>query len=113
MRVLGARLSSYKASAGSVVVGDGPLLTVRPLWSSMRRRRSFIRPSLSGPKYTSHRPSPTSSSPTYSPAGVCDADPPLLPANAAVATDEADFEVPGVVEGRESPRQLAFRPSIV
>jgi hypothetical protein len=37
-------------SAGSVVVRDGPLLTVRPWGSSMRRRRSFIRPSLTGPK---------------------------------------------------------------
>ena len=43
---------------------------------------------------------------------VGDADPLLLPANAAVATDEPDFEVSGVFEGRESPRQLALGRSI-
>ena len=32
-----------------------------------------------------------------------DAHPSLLPADPAVATDEADFEVTGVFEGRESP----------
>ena len=33
--------------------------------------------------------------------GVRDADPALLPSNAAVAADQTDFEVAGVVEGRE------------
>ena len=33
---------------------------------------------------------------------VRDADPTLLPADAAVAADEADFEVSGVFEGREA-----------
>jgi hypothetical protein len=34
-------------------------------------------------------------------------DPVLLPPEAAVATDEADFEVAGVFQGRERTRQRA------
>ena len=35
------------------------------------------------------------------------ADPALLPADAAVAADESDFEVAGIFEGRQTPGQLA------
>ncbi len=41
--------------------------------------------------------------------GVGDTDPAFLPADAAVAADQADFKVSRVFEGRELPRQLAFR----
>ncbi len=37
------------------------------------------------------------------------ADPVLLPADAAVATDETDFEVTGIFQRRERPRQRAPR----
>jgi hypothetical protein len=40
----------------------------------------------------------------FSRQGVRDADPALLPANSAVATDEADFKVSGVFEGRKLAR---------
>ena len=45
--------------------------------------------------------------------GVRDADPALLPADPAVATDQADFKVSGVFQGRELPRQFARRGLIV
>ena len=35
--------------------------------------------------------------------GVRDADPVLLPADTAIATDESDFEVSGVFQGRKRP----------
>ena len=44
---------------------------------------------------------------------VGDADPALLPADAAVAADQANFKVSGVFKGHELPRQLAPRRSIV
>ena len=40
--------------------------------------------------------------------GVGDADPALLPSDAAVAADEADFEGSRILKGREAPRQLAL-----
>lgn len=40
---------------------------------------------------------------------VGDADPAFLPANPAVAAEEPDFIVAGVIEGRELPRQCAPR----
>ncbi len=43
---------------------------------------------------------------------VRDADPLVLPANAAVATDETDLEVAGVLDGCELPWKRATRGSI-
>ena len=44
--------------------------------------------------------------------GVRDADPALLPADAAVAADQPDFKVSRVFEGRELPGELAPRRTI-
>lgn len=45
--------------------------------------------------------------------GVRDADPSLLPANPAVAADEAHLEVTRVFEGRQALWQLARRRHVV
>ena len=40
---------------------------------------------------------------------LSDADPMALPSNAAVAADEPDFEVTGVLDPRKLPRELSRR----
>src|SRR5258705_645489 len=42
--------------------------------------------------------------------GMRDTDPVMVPTDAAVATDETDFEVPGILQRRERARHHAPRP---
>ena len=92
-----------------MVVGDGPLLTAALV--VFNAEDAFVHPS------EFHRAE------VYIPQPIADllqtdmlagkrmshADPVLLPANAAFATDEPDFKVTGILQGPERARQRAWR----